>query len=93
MSAIPSKVIDAIKETDFKLPTKGDSIQILKGKHKGKSGTIFWSNPHGKNHYGARYGSSTENCIADACGASLRLGVETESGERFFVNYYDHCKS
>ena len=94
MSAISAKAIDALKvvQNKIKLPTKGDTITVLRGRNKGKSGVVFYANPNGVSHFGGRYGSATENCIADACGASLRLGIQPTEGEKFFVNYFDHVK-
>ena len=91
-NAISGKVMDALKGIGNQLPAKGDKVDIIRGRNKGKSGVIFWSNPHGKIHHGGRYGSATENCIADSFGASLRIGLKTEDGEKIFVNYADHIR-
>lgn len=92
MSAISAKAIDAMKELDLSsnIPKKGDRIDILRGRSKGKSGVVFWVDMMGKTHYGKRYGSPTEICISDACGSSARFGVKLDDGSKVFVNWMDH---
>ena len=92
MSAISAKAMDAMKALDLSshIPKKGDRIDILRGRSKGKSGVIFWKNMMGKTHYGKRYGSPTENCIADSLGSSCRFGVKLDDGTKVFVNWFDH---
>jgi hypothetical protein len=91
MSAISAKAIDAMKKLDLgsHIPSKGDRLEILRGRSKGKSGVIFWKNMMGK-HHGRRYGSATENCIADSLGSSCRFGVKLDDGSKVFVNWTDH---
>ena len=92
MSAISARAMDAMKGLDLSshIPSKGERVDILRGRSKGKSGVIFWKNMHGKSHYGRRYGSSTEQCISDACGSSCRFGIKLDDGSKVFVNWFDH---
>tara|TARA_R110000772_G_scaffold234907_1_gene346519 strand:- start:1549 stop:1839 length:291 start_codon:yes stop_codon:yes gene_type:complete len=89
---ISAKAMDAMKTLDLgdNIPSKGDRVEILRGRSKGKSGVIFWKNMTGKYYHGRRYGSATENCISDACGASCRFGVKLDDGSKVFVNWTDH---
>ena len=92
MKAISAKAIDALKAIDLgdEIPSKGERVDILRGRSKGKSGVIFWKNMTGKYHHGRRYGSSTEQCISDACGSSCRFGIKLDDGSKVFVNWMDH---
>jgi len=68
-------------------PRKGRQVTILRGKHKGKSGIVFW---HGKDQFArvSRYdGNWMQQSMTAAIGRSdYRIGVQTESGEKFFTN-------
>lgn len=63
----------------------GAYVRVTGGrKHLKKEGKIFW---HGRDKFaGRQYGSDWSLALRDMVGKSgFRAGVETETGERFFI--------
>jgi hypothetical protein len=74
------------REVANKRPQIGMRVRVIgTRKHKGKEGKIFW---HGEDrYYGAsRYGDNYQQMMRQCMGRhGYRVGIETESGEKFFV--------
>ena len=67
-------------------PARGVRVEVTKGrKYKGACGIVFW---HGEDRFSraGRYCDSLADALRRARGVyGYRIGVVTESGERFFV--------
>lgn len=69
-----------------KTPRVGDAVTIAEGrKHKGKSGVVFWRGVDKYKPNPGRYRDSMQEAMAKAMGFDDRIGVRTETGEKFFV--------
>lgn len=68
-------------------PNKGRRVRVARGmRHIGKEGMVFW---HGFDRYQNpfRYGDSAVHFMIEVCGTrGYRVGVQTDEGEKFFVN-------
>lgn len=84
------KAIGDITRTDSflaSIPSVGKRVRSLtqRGKNAGKEGTVFW---HGRDPYQNpyRYCSPMQAALRAAMGRyGFRVGVLTDTGERFFV--------
>lgn len=76
------ELFDSVAE---KAPIKGRRVAVNRGKHKGKSGVVFF---HGEDRYSdaGRYcASSMQDAMRRAGGQyGFRVGIETDDGDRFF---------
>ena len=67
-------------------PAVGRTVGIIRGKHRGKHGKVFW---HGKDRYDTSDRYRT-NWVADGLNAAFgrhgyRIGIETDDGDRIFT--------
>ena len=69
-------------------PSKGKRVEVTKGKHKGKTGIVFW---HGKDRF--KYTNQFDTPVTEWAGnlmgiSGFRCGVDSE-GDKFFVSSED----
>lgn len=71
---------ESLHQIEIADPTVGKTVDVIGGrKHKGKTGRIFW---RGANQFRTYYRNGYNR--PDAM-SNQRLGIETESGEKFFI--------
>ena len=67
-------------------PSIGLTVEVLQGKHRGKTGVVFW---HGRNPYirfPHQFHTDLQAAVSDASGIhGFRIGIKTEE-EKFFVD-------
>lgn len=76
---------DLIDRTGPQRPSKGKSVTVDSGKHKGKTGIVFW---HDWDKYsgGTRYASDAQLVLREIIGRhGWRVGIKTADGEKIFV--------
>jgi hypothetical protein len=75
-----------IAQAHASCPSKGKRVIVqYSKKHKGKEGAVFW---HGRDKFsGRQYGGDMSLMLSDICGTiGFRVGVLTDSGEKFFIS-------
>ena len=86
MKRVPGKTwIGLGKFLEEDCPSKGKTVEVKKGKHKGKEGIVFW---HGKDRfkYSNQFDTPVTQWAGDLMGIyGFRCGVDSE-GDKFFVN-------
>lgn len=79
------------EEAKAQFPSVGKHVTVAEGKHAGKSGIVFW---HGEDKYNGswRHASDAQLVLRQINGRyGYRVGVKTETGEKFFVRA-DHVE-
>lgn len=76
---------EAINVACERSPRVGKRVTIYHGKHRGKSGIVFW---HGKNKHKRDHSSNWMQAgLREAIGTTgYRIGVQTDGGEKFFTS-------
>ena len=66
-------------------PRKGTRVNIVRGKHKGKSGIVFW---HGTDKYAYVVGrTAIQDTMREIIGKyGYRIGVRTDDGKKIFTS-------
>ena len=76
-----------VNQVAVQRPSVGKNVVVTEGrKHIGKRGKVFW---HGLDKYSHafRYGGDATLALRQVEGRyGFRIGIESENGERFFIN-------